>query len=363
MAEPLNVIESRLASRQNAIGFMRFFLAMDVLWKHAIELGGWTSPFWQTVGKATSFAPVDGFFFLSGLLVARSWMRTTDWRKFVRARAYRLLPGYWVCLLATALVIGPLACLVRLGGVGEYFGRVSGASWIKYPLWNAPLVYQRQGGIVPLFEGNPVPVAVNASLWTLPWEALGYLTIFLLGLAGLLRRESRLVLGATVALYAFWLARHYEAIPQVHLPVLSQFNDIRGARMMLLYLLGTSTYLYADRLKPAAWHFWVAFPLGMAALLVPPLAPAGPLLYAYAVLCASLFGPFPRFDHKADLSYGIYIYAFPIQQALVWVGATRYGLAPFLAATLALVLPLAWLSWTYVERPALKWKPRPTQPS
>jgi peptidoglycan/LPS O-acetylase OafA/YrhL len=68
--------------------------------------------------------------------------------------------------------------------------------------------------------------------------------------------------------------------------------------------------------------------------------------------------PYLDLDNKVgDCSYGIYIYAFPIQQLAAHVmpaGTPYYNMT----VTTAVVVPLAMLSWMYIEKPSLGMKAR-----
>jgi peptidoglycan/LPS O-acetylase OafA/YrhL len=81
------------------------------------------------------------------------------------------------------------------------------------------------------------------------------------------------------------------------------------------------------------------------------------------LIMASLHLPFPNVGSRFDVSFGVYIYGWPVQQLLA-----SMGLPPvvpplvFAGATLLLVAPLAWLSCRYVEQPGQRWhRPRVTQ--
>jgi peptidoglycan/LPS O-acetylase OafA/YrhL len=83
----------------------------------------------------------------------------------------------------------------------------------------------------------------------------------------------------------------------------------------------------------------------------------GALPLAYLVLAFGAWCPLLR-GIRRDLSDGVYVYAWPVQQGLALAGAQRFGPVVFMVAAVMLVVPLAWLSWTYVERPALRMVPR-----
>jgi len=71
---------------------------------------------------------------------------------------------------------------------------------------------------------------------------------------------------------------------------------------------------------------------------------------------AAYWRPLTHVRLRHDLSYGIYIYAFPVQQAVTEI-SLKHGLSKpiCLAAALIVVLLLALLSWICVERPAIAW--------
>jgi peptidoglycan/LPS O-acetylase OafA/YrhL len=143
----------------------------------------------------------------------------------------------------------------------------------------------------------------------------------------------------------------------------AQVGFVRGTmivgflRMTAYFAAGSLLWSLRDRIRINRW--WVAGSgcalLAFAVLGVVDLVGALPL--AYLVLALGAWCPVLR-DVRRDLSYGVYVYAFPVQQMLVLVGAQRLGPALFTAAAVTLVVPLAWLSWTFVERPALRLVPR-----
>jgi len=83
------------------------------------------------------------------------------------------------------------------------------------------------------------------------------------------------------------------------------------------------------------------------------------ILLPYAVL--SLAIPAQRwlqdFGHFGDLSYGVYIYAFLVQQSVAHLTDNRLTAMQNALVTLPIVLVLAWLSWHLVEKPMLSLKP------
>lgn len=86
---------------------------------------------------------------------------------------------------------------------------------------------------------------------------------------------------------------------------------------------------------------------------------AGPAL-AYVCIWLSIHLPLDRVGARNDLSYGVYIYAFGVQELLAVWGVTHWGYFPYTLLSIAVTLCLATASWTLVEKRALrakKWTP------
>jgi peptidoglycan/LPS O-acetylase OafA/YrhL len=62
----------------------------------------------------------------------------------------------------------------------------------------------------------------------------------------------------------------------------------------------------------------------------------------------------PIFRH-ADYSYGLYIYAFPLQQALAELDVTK-NFSLYILLCFLVILPFAIFSWHIVEKPSLRLK-------
>jgi peptidoglycan/LPS O-acetylase OafA/YrhL len=168
---------------------------------------------------------------------------------------------------------------------------------------------------------------VNGVLWTLRLEFTFYLVLMLI------RADLRMVLALVGLCAAVWLAMSFAA------PGWADERVTRiaflGARNGLLFFAGCALQLSRARI-----------PLWLGAISVVAFPFLGPLALPTAVTGLARPGKLP-----ADLSYGVYIYAFPVQQALA-----LWGLLNVLTAVAA-VLPFAAASWFLVERPALKLKP------
>ena len=182
--------------RKNALNSWRLALATLVIVFHSFPLTGRDVPF-APARQLLREIGVDGFFAISGFLIVASWLGTRGFAT-ISARGFRILPGFYTCLIVTAFVIAPI-------GVALQGGRRATRSHvpIEYILKNSAVwMFQFDVGGTP--HGIPWTAAWNFSLWTLKWELLCYIAVAVLGVVGLLRR--RWLLPAAMVLALSWAA-------------------------------------------------------------------------------------------------------------------------------------------------------------
>ena len=333
--------------RSNSIGFLRFFFAATVIWSHAYNLGGFGDDLLRRINvnaPATGFLAVGGFFVLSGFLITRSYETVGSPGRFIWHRFLRIFPGFWVCLAVTAFGLAPLAFLYEHGTLLHYFAEVP-APW-SYITSNFLLAINQQR-IGTVLMHVPSPLDLNLSLWTLNPEFFCYLCIAALGVVGVLRRAPTII--ATVALlllagYGMLLWRYGGIIL------------LEVEALFIYFTFGSYAYLIRSRLPMSPW---IAAPCAAALLVTFPTRAfafvAIPCI-AYLTLFAAMRLPFRNFDRRMDLSYGLYIYAFPVQQLLALYGLSALGFTPYFLGALAITAALAAASWFSIEKPCLSLK-------
>lgn len=364
---PWVTLEDRFSPRANSLNFLRLVLAFTVVAAHTwlLGLGGAR----QLVFNLTSPGDlaVDGFFAISGFLIAASALRNNLGR-YLWQRCLRILPAFWVCLVVTAFLIAPIAwwhVYHPACGLRCYFSAANGP--FGY-LWNNWFLHIGQTRIAGTPAKAPWPTEWNGSIWTLAYEFACYLVVGALAILTLLRRRLFML----VAFVALWLLQaaivfdsgFYRAI--VHLSHGVQgtgWNLLISLKFTVLFLAGCLLYLYRDRLPDSrllALGCGVGFGLS---LLLPThgLASIGDgdlfrVLLAYPLVWLGIHLPFRRVGAKNDYSYGVYIYAYPVQQLLAMLGVTTWGLLAYGAMSVACTIPLAVGSWWLVERHALRLK-------
>lgn len=341
-------------SRLNNFDVLRLLGATLVLLSHSFALTRGQDPVTWLNGETLGTVGVSLFFGISGFLVARSWSLTPRLPVYGAKRALRLLPALYVVVLLTAFVLGPLYTTLPLGhyltdpGTYAYVAKTFG-------------LYTVGGQLPGVFEHNLVAGPVNGSLWTLPIEAACYVAVAALGLVGLLRGRGWWA-PALVFVVLWWAMA--PIVPTTELGkghgTLDGGELLTGIRLAAIFFLGALAYIHRDRIQ-LRWDWLAAMVAVFLACSrtnwVPFLAV---LVFPYLVLVVAYRTPasWRKVTRPGDVSYGLYLYAFPVQQALV--ASLGAGLGPL--AMFALALPityaLALASWRLVERPALALKPQ-----
>jgi peptidoglycan/LPS O-acetylase OafA/YrhL len=325
----------------NGFDHVRLFAAVLVLFSHHFALWGRPEPAGLTgTCGATGLAI---FFGLSGYLVSQSFANDPNAVRFMARRLVRIVPGLVACVLACALVLGPLVTTLPLS---SYLLDPQTGDFI---LNNASL--RPFFGLPGVFADAPFPSIVNGSLWTLPFEVLAYVLLAALGTLlrpRLLRWACPLLCAAAIATALAWNPAE---------PVVVWNNDLRHVpRFFAYFLIGATLAHAAERWLQARWMLVLA-----AALVLVPDETARHVLAILLMLSLAIHvGRRPVAKHLAlrhDRSYGVYLYAFPVQQ-LVIAKFSALGFWPTMALAMAITWVCAGLSWRFIEAPALRFKPR-----
>ena len=334
--------------RQNNIDFVRIVLALLVILSHSYPLAlGYerTEPFAVlSRGQVTGgHIAVDLFFILSGFLITASYERSSSAASYLRKRVARIYPGFLLLSLLTLLLVVPLAH-ARIAGtsLAARILNVTGNT-LRLAEW------QYTGA----FSHNPAPGVLNGSLWSIYYEFWCYIGVLALGLTGLLRSRTFLVI-----LFAVSIA--VSLLFGAHVVYLSGgiLGELFGyppfwARLIPMYLAGVVFYRFRNLIPVSR----VAIAICVIALVVAFVMPLGytaifPIAGTYLVMCFSFSSSIRlhKTNRFGDFSYGTYLYAFPIQQLIMSaIGHPIHPLLLFACATPPTLLAAA-ISWYTVER-------------
>lgn len=340
MSQPSNT------HRSNNFDFVRLGAALSVLFSHQFALHALPEPVvlrYQTLG---GFA-VMIFFAVSGYLITSSWHRDPNLRRYAIRRLLRIWPGIACTVLLCLFVLGPFVTELPLS---QYFRDHTTRTYLSN------LVFRIQPFLPGVFPHSPLANIPNGVLWTIPIELRCYGYLAILGLLGVLR--FRLALLALVAGTAVWYYGVYgieSVLDQTH-------QHIFEVEYATFFFSGSVLYFFKDIWTPprrkvtcgvavvvlGAAAYFANHPLIAAFIMVP---------YLVIAFGTASFPVIHRFGRFGDLSYGVYIYAFPVQQTVIWA-TPSLDVYQHLAMAIPITLVLAWLSWHLVENVALRYKPR-----
>lgn len=333
---------------ENNLGFLRLVFAVLVIVAHSPELlDGNPSRELLTLafGNGMTFGAlaVDGFFLISGYLIVRSFETSPTTAAYLLKRVLRIYPAFVVAYLFSILLIGPF--------VGGNLLDLLERGWVRLIV---PVLLLEPPQLPGVFGGLPYP-KLNGAMWTVAYEFRCYLLVIALGLLGAYRRRWVFVT-ITLGLVATFATRITPATPEMwKLPILfGQFPDL--VRFSAIFCVGTLFYLFRHEMVFSLRHVSVAAMFLLILMFVRPLAELTfTFLGAYLIFWLGLHFRsrlLASVNNSSDISYGVYLYAFPIQNTLVFFFRDMSPWA-LMAATVVIVFPLAYVSWTFVERPCL----------
>lgn len=331
--------------KDNNLNLLRLIAALMVLYAHSFAFYG--NPPAGFLGL-TSYGGlgIDIFFIISGYLIVKSWDFTPSAANFLIKRSLRIFPALIVVVLISMFILGPMFTTLT---TREYFAHPQFWPYLKNIILN-PVFY-----LPGVLEQARVANAVNGSLWSLPVEFFMYLVVMALGL---FFRSSRWVYAVATALFAmavvFWVWR--DASMKV-----VYGTDVRQIFLTGIYFLIGGCY--------AKWRLERWFNLSgvcvmvLATILLAPYAPISTIVLwltlPYVVLAYGLSSSWlgTLINKVGDCSYGVYIYAFPVQQfVLLKYPNISYGM--YLFVTVLITLVLGYCSWHLIEKRILKFKPK-----
>jgi len=359
-------LERHLSTRGNAVTLLRLLAAGIVVFGHAWEVGGhgpdplqrlFGEPYRHGGVNLAGEIGVNTFFALSGYLVTQSWLRSRSAADFARKRFRRIFPAFWACLALTGLALFPWLW-ARQHGAG-LAAAYADAPVLGYVARNF-LLRISQPTIGDLFAAHPAAGVANGALWSLFPEFLCYVGVALGGALLAFTSRRALLWGAALAVFALHLAGPgllAQAAPDT---AARGWIVWRFATQASFFAAGALWCVHAERMIVTVPRALLVGALSAGAFALGGYFVAAPLFVPPLALLAAAILPGAALERVGDFSYGIYLYHYPVQQALVALGAASGSPWALCALSLALVLPVAAASWFCIERPALRWGRAPS---
>lgn len=296
-----------------------------VIFSHSYELLGEEAP--SICLRSPGNFAVHCFFAISGYLITLSFLKQPILYKFVIKRVLRLLPAFVVAYVLTKVI----------------------------------------GSVCDNFVNNPVPYIVNGSIWTLSYEIACYILVAFLGVLGLLSREvigSMYLIGMVlivifinnsspvntiiVPLLFCFLGGVYIALSEKKL----NMKFIGVCAVVLILLINFFPTLFCRVFAVLPWIYGPNFEYAILNYFIYLIALPFAIIYLGKYCSKNIIV-------QNDVSYGLYIYAWPIQQTVI-LGALKNDITihPCVLFVISFILTylVSFMSWKYVESPAMKAK-------
>lgn len=346
----INRERARFSHHGNAFGFLRLLMASAVIVSHAQILRDGDDRrevFTLLFGTVTlGEIAVDGFFAISGFLIAGSYQTSTRVRDYLVKRVVRIYPAFVVATLFCIFVVAPL-------GGGDLRAEPLSA-WLR----SAKAIVALTVPVIHAFPNTSFDV-LNGAVWTIAFEFRCYLLVIVLGAMGLLRRPWALAaLAAALLLLQAFAAGWLTLLERLPLHGLWLGQAVPAARLFGIFMAGAALHAFGDRVAFTLPRLAIAAVLLTAGLPIAPLPSlAFGLFGTYLVLGIAFRGRgtwLERVNNRNDISYGVYLYAWPITKLLLWYW---HGIpvSVLMLLTFAGSLACGWASWHAVEKPVLEW--------
>lgn len=326
------------SGKNNNFNLLRFLFASLVIISHAPELqdGNRSREILTNIFGTISFGEmaVDSFFVVSGFLIAKSWQERPNVSAFLSSRVLRIYPGFVAASLICALIVGPVY------GAPDYFQSFRPGEYLSSLIALKPPVAPS------VFQGSYYP-AVNAAMWSISYEFMCYLLLMVCGLVGVLKNRH-----AWLAIAVICAAVHIaNRSGSIVLPLDQYF------RCAMAFSFGGCFYLYRENIPWTKKLAWLAFFVFGILLFFKPLAePALGVFWGYAIIYYANHGKrLLEFNRLPDISYGVYLYAWPINKMLYW-HFPEMNFYAAMAVVFILSVLAGILSWYLVEKQGMRVK-------
>ena len=327
--------------RTNNFNLLRLLFAYLVILSHSYPLTAHADrePLLRLSGGQATLGTVavTAFFMISGFLITRSWVGSRSLLQFLIKRVRRIYPAF---ILATLLA---LVFFAPIGANGPAYWH--SVRWIRLISTTFCLL----PSLPPTFTTLPVH-GLNGAIWSIPWEFACYLAVPLAAAIGILRHRRFALVAFALLMIAFAIKTYLH--PTLPFP----------GRILTAFAAGQIFYLYRHEIPYRAAYFLAALLLVIASILLPrlklfelliPIFGAYVLFYA-AFARARFLDTIKKPLETFDISYGVYLYGWPVQQLVVLKLGTKFDQLGLLTLALVGSTVLGALSWVLVEKPFLR---------
>lgn len=356
----------RFGNHSNAFGFLRLLFASLVIVSHTPEIyyGNRNREILTQFFGSISFGEVavNAFFVISGYLITASFIGSRTPLSYLKKRVARIYPGFLCAYLICVLIVAPIGGARMPEYPGEFVSIIVRALLLQTP------------DVGTVFNGTPYPY-LNIAMWTISLEFKCYLLIFLIGCMGLLENRSLIFVSAALLLTStLFVSDTYHPFnydlysnPMPNVFSLTELNTMlfgnkkEWIRLTGIFLAGSCFYLFRDKILFKSNYIILAI-IGLSICLsVDRLAHLGTAVFGgyliFAVAEINKNNAISQINNVNDVSYGVYLYAFPITKVLI-LFFSELSVVVVGLLTFGISYALGWISWLFVEKPIMS-KVRP----
>ncbi len=328
-------LENHFDNKRNNFDFIRFLASILVIFSHSFALSVVSNePLSEFSAGRFTFGSIAVaiFFIISGMFICQSFQRSASIYTFTLSRCLRIFPALIPLTILTTFVLGALVTSEELK---SYFSDKTTYSYLQ----NISAI-KIQFELPGVFEHNPYVNVVNGSLWSLRYEIICYCLVVAVGI----------------------IYQRKFLIPFLIILVLAGiFRDKLLNITLIYFFIGSMIYVFRRHIRlshPLAFLSLISlianihFNTNLATCFIINAICLGYLIIYLGFSTSKYFHNFTKYG---DFSYGIYIYAFPVQQLLYYKIDGLQPISCFIIATLTTIV-LAILSWHFVEKKALTLK-------
>lgn len=330
--------------RDNCFDFIRYFFAFSLIIVHFCTATD-TEQFWFVTGGTR----VKAFFIITGFLVVYSYIRRNSLKVYFQKRARRILPAYIVNILF-CFIVG--ICLTERG-LSEYFSDIQ---TYKYLLANLTFQNYIEPCLPGVFTQNPMPF-LNASLWSMKVEMLFYLCVPFFVYA--MKCWGKPIIIVTIFILSILWNELFDYLYNTTGREIYNLLQHQLGGQMIYFFGGTTLLLYFDKFcQYLKWLFPVCLVLYILSsrLGIWQLDYIEPLTFATIIIGTAYYcRPLNFLQRYDNISYGLYLYHFPVIQIFIHFGLhERNIILTFILAFLTTVF-ISLLSWKYIEKPIMNY--------
>ena len=284
------------------------------------------------------------FFFISGYFVTKSAHLSRSIQNFIKKRVFRIYPALIVCVLLSVFVVGALFTELS---TATYFTNLE---TYKYLLTASAIVVKME--LPGVFQNTAFyQHAFNSSLWTISLEIKLYLSLGLIiivtSMAG--RKKIFKFIPPIIFITSALLLLFYK-----------NFDYTWQRNMNLITVFYFGSFVYALSLSKRTMVYILLSSIALYFATIPLKGTVNNEVFLWIMISAItyLIGTFSKIkiNLETDISYGLYIYAFPIQQTVFFLLGYNTNVLLNLFLSFGITALVALLSWKYVEKPFIQLK-------